>query len=130
MKIKILQNLLDQQPSVAGTTFLVGALYVLSIALTVFFCVLGLGLLIEGKFDILLFLNWVSRQFNLVLNEDQRQAIAYSFGSFSLILSVVFAAFIYLCRMVLKRNLFIIQMEEWIYNNITEISRPKTSKKK
>lgn len=129
MKIKILQNLLDQQPSVAGTTFIIGALYVVSIALTLFFLVLGLGLLLEGWMNILLFLNWVSRQFNLVLNDDQREAIAFSFGSFSLILSVVFAAFIYLCRMVLKRNLFIIQMEEWIYNNITEISRPKSSKK-
>ncbi len=131
MKIKELQTLLDQQPSVSANTLFVGILYVLAWILTLGFLILGLGLLLEGWFDWKLFLDWVSRQFGLILNEEQRSSISVSFGVFSLILGVVFGGVIYLCRWILQRNHFIIQMEDWVYNNLTDIKKisKKTLKK-
>ena len=128
MKIKELQLLLDSQPSVSGNTFLVGALYVISWALTVFFLILGIGLLLESLFSWKIFLEWVSRQFNLVLNEEQRQTIALSFGWFSLILAMVFSGVIYLCKMILRRNHYIIQTEEWLFQNVSEIKKSQRKK--
>lgn len=123
MKLKELQNLLDSQPSVSGSTILVGILFVVSCVLTFFFFILGIGLLLESFFEFKIFLDWVSKQLRLLLNIEQRQQIATSFGLFSLILAIVFGGVIYLCRMVLRRNHFIIQMEDWIYGNLTEIKR-------
>ena len=131
MKLKELQNLLDSQPSVSRSTILVGILFVVSCILTLFFFILGIGLLLESFFEFKIFLDWVSKQLRLVLNIEQRQQIATSFGLFSLILALVFGSFIYLCRMILRRNHFIIQMEDWIYGNLSEIKRTikKTTRK-
>ena len=123
MKLKDLQTLLDNRPSVSGNTFMVGALFVISCVFTAFFLILGIGLLLESWFDFKIFLDWVSRQLRIVLNDQQRDQIATSFGIFSLILAVVFGGVIYLCRMILRRNHFIIQIEDWIYNNLTEIKK-------
>ena len=45
---------------------------------------------------------------------------------------VIFGGFIYLCKMILCRNNFIIQMEEWIFQNLSEVRKPvrKTRKTK
>ncbi len=130
MRIKELQNLLDTQPSVSGSTFLVGTLYVISWILAAIFLVLGIGLLLESFFGFKIFLDWVSRQINLVLNEDQRTGIASSLGLICLILSVIFAGVIFLSKMVLNRNHYIIQMEDWIYTNLTEIKKTAAKRKK
>lgn len=132
MKLRELQTILDGQPSVTGNTFIVGFLYVVAILLAALFLVLGIGLFLEGWFDFNIFLDWVSRQFNLILNDDQRAVIAKNFGTFSLILAVIFGGFIYLCKMILSRNNFIIQMEEWIFQNLSEVRKPvrKTRKSK
>ena len=130
MKIKELQNLLDSQPSVSGSTIFVGILFVISCILAFFFFILGFGLLLESFFEFKIFLDWVSKQLRLVLNIEQRQQIANSFGIFSLILSAVFGGVIYLCRMILRRNHFIIQMEDWIYGNLSEIKRKVRKTKK
>lgn len=130
MKLKELQTILDSQPSVSGSTFLVGSLYVISWILAAVFLILGIGLLLESAFHFKIFLEWVSRNLNIALNEDQRWKIATSFGIISLILAVIFAGVIVLCRMILKRNHFIIQMDDWIYSNITEVTRRKTRTKK
>ena len=132
MKLRELQTILDGQPSVTGNTFIVGFLYVVAILLAALFLILGIGLFLEGWFDFKIFLDWVSRQFNLVLNDGQRAVIAKSFGTFSFILAVIFGGFIYLCKMVLSRNNFIIQMEEWIFQNLSEVRKPvrKTRKSK
>ena len=128
MKIKELQTLLDSQPSVSGSTFLVGSLYVLSWILATAFLVLGIGLLLEGFLGFRIFLDWVSKQINLILDESQRTQIATSFGTICLLLSAVFTGVIFLSKMVLKRNHYMIQMEDWIYANLTEIK--KTTRKK
>ena len=120
MRIKELQLLLNSQPSVSGNTFLVGALYVISWALTLFFLVLGVGLLSEGFLGWKIFLNWISRSIKLNLNNQQHQNIALSFGWISLALAVVFSGVIYLCKMVLRRNHYIIQIEEWLFQNISD----------
>lgn len=131
MKIKELQTLLDGQPSVSGSTFLVGTLYAVSWILAAGFFILGIGLFLEAAFDFKIFLNWVSRQLNLILNDDQRKGIAGSLGTLSLILSIIFVGVIFLSRMVLRRNNFIIQIEDWIYDNLSEIKKTtrKSSKK-
>ncbi len=130
MRLKELQTILDSQPSVSGSTFLVGALYIASWILLVAFLILGIGLLLESLFHFKIFLDWVSRQLNVLLNEDQRWKIATSFGLISVVLSAVFLGVIFLCRMVLNRNRFIIEMDEWIYTNITEVKRKAASKRK
>ncbi len=120
MRIKELQLLLNSQPSVSGNTFLVGALYVISWALILFFLVLGVGLLSEGFLGWKIFLNWISRSIKLNLNNQQHQNIALSFGWISLVLAVIFSGVIYLCKMVLRRNHYIIQIEEWLFQNIPD----------
>lgn len=130
MKIKELQSILDEQPSISGSTFFVGALYVVACALAAAFLILGLGLMLESLFHFKIFLDWLSQNLGLILNEDQRWKIATSFGLISIVLSAVFIGVIFLCRMILKRNHFMIQMEDWLYGNITEIRKRqrKTSK--
>lgn len=128
MKLKELQTLLDNQPSVSGNTFLVVSLYAISWALAIAFFVLAIGLLLEGSFDFKIFLDWVSRQLNLVLNTGQRTSIATSFGFLSLVLSAIFVGVIFLCRMILQRNHFILQVEDWIYENLSEVKQKRTTK--
>lgn len=130
MRLKELQNILDNQPSVSGSTFLVGALYVISIVLFLGFLVLGIGLLLESLFHYKIFLDWVSQQLHVVLNEEQRYKIATSFGLLSLFLSLVFFGVIFLCRMVLTRNKFIIDIDEWIYSNLSQITKRTATKSK
>lgn len=132
MKIRELQTLLNSRPSVSGSTYLVGALYVISCLLAAVFFILGVGLLLESLFHMKIFLDWLSRNLRIVLNEEQRWTIATSFGSISLILSCIFVGVIVLSRMILKRNHFIIQTEDWLYHNVPELTkRPlKTSRKK
>lgn len=130
MRLKELQNILDNQPSVSGSTFLVGALYVISIVLFLGFLVLGIGLLLESLFHYKIFLDWVSQQLHVLLNEEQRYKIATSFGLLSLFLSLVFFGVIFLCRMVLTRNKFIIDIDEWIYGNLSQITKRTATKSK
>lgn len=127
MRLIELENLLNNQPAVSGSTFLIGALYVVSIVLCVGFFVLGGGLLLESIFHYKIFLDWVSDKLHVILNEEQRWKIATSFGLLSLFLGIVFVGVIFLCRMVLNRNRFIIEIDDWIYGNLSGIK--KTAKR-
>lgn len=129
MRLRELQTIIDGQPSVSANTFLVGALYVVSWILFVAFLILGAGLFMESLLHYKIFLGWVSEQLNFALNEDQRWKIATSFGLLSLFLSAVFLGVIFLCRMVLNRNRFIIEIDEWIYANLSEIKKKPTTPK-
>lgn len=130
MKIKNLQSILDTQPSVSGNTFFIFLVWGISWLLTVAFFVLGVGLLLESALHYKIFLNFVSRQINLVLDEQQRWKISTSFGVISLILSFIFVGMIFICKMVLVRNHFIIQVEDWLISEIKEIKiKPRKSKK-
>jgi uncharacterized membrane protein YciS (DUF1049 family) len=128
MRIKELQTLLDGQPSVSGNTFIVGGWYVISCLLTLLFFVLGVGLLLESAFHFRIFLDWVSAKLRISLNEEQRWQIATTLGLISLVLAVVFAGVIFLCKMILNRNHFIIRMEDWIYGNLPEVRRTVRSR--
>ena len=129
MNDKNLQKIIDSQPSVSGSTFLVSALFVISwILMTVLF-ILAIGLFLESFLHYKIFLTWVSRQLNFSLNEDQRWKIATSFGLFSMFLSIVFLGVIFLCKMVLRRNHFIIEIEDWLFANIKEVRKPRPKKK-
>lgn len=130
MKIKELQTLLDSQPSMSGSTFLVGFLFVVSCLLSAFFIVLGIGLLLESTLHYRIFLDWVSRNLKLLLNEDQRSTIATTLGIISVILSFLFGGVIFLCRMILKRNHFIMQTEDWLYDNVIEVKRKTSARKR
>jgi hypothetical protein len=77
-----------------------------------------------------IFLNFVARQINLILDENQRWALSSSFGIVSLLLAGIFASMIVICKMVLVRNHFIIQLEDWLISEIKEIKiKPRKSKK-
>ncbi len=130
MKIRQLQTLLDTRPSVSGSTFLVSALYIISWVLAAAFLLLGIGLLAESLFHARLFLNWVARQLNLMLNEGQRWNIAMTLGIISLALGVIFSGVIFLSKMVLKRNHFIIETEDWLYANVSELHKKPTPAQK
>lgn len=130
MKIRNLQSILDTQPSVSGNTFFIFLVWGISWLLAVTFFVLGVGLLLESALHYKIFLNFVSRQINLVLDEQQRWKISTSFGVISLILSFIFVGMIFICKMVLVRNHFIIQIEDWLISEIKEIKiKPRKSKK-
>ena len=59
MKIRELQGLLNGKPSVSGSTFLVGSLYVAGVVFAVAFLVLGIGLLMESFFHLKIFLPYL-----------------------------------------------------------------------
>ncbi|HPW88214.1 hypothetical protein SAMN05421789_103127 [Kaistella chaponensis] len=128
MNEKNLQKIIDTQPSVSGSTFLVSTLFIISWLLMVGLFVLSIGLFLESYLHYKIFLDWVSRQLNFGLNEEQRWKIAVSFGLFSLFLSIIFLGVIFLCKMVLRRNHFIIQIEDWIFANMKELKKPKITK--
>ncbi len=130
MNFTNLQKILDKQPSVSGNTYFVSAVYVLSWILMVSFFVLALGLLLESTLHFKIFLDWVARQLNFELTTDQRFKIATSLGWISLFLSAVFGGMIYVAKMVLVRNHFIIEIEDWIFHNIKEIQKKPAKSKK
>ena len=93
------------------------------------FFVLGIGLLLESALHYKIFLDFVSRQINLVLDPVQRWKISTSFGVIYLILSFIFVGIIFISKMVLVRNHFIIQIEDWLISEIKEIKiKPRKSK--
>lgn len=130
MKIKELQTILDAQPSVSGNTYFIFIIWGISWLLAITFFILGIGLLLESLLHYKIFLNFVARQINLVLDENQRWTLSSSFGILSLILAAIFGSMIFICRMVLVRNHFIIQLEDWLISEVKEIKiKPRKSRK-
>ena len=130
MKIKELQNILNTQPSVSGNTYFIFLVWGISWLLAVSFFILGIGLLLESMLHYKIFLDFVARQINLILDENQRWALSSSFGIVSLLLAGIFASMIVICKMVLVRNHFIIQLEDWLISEVKEIKiKPRKSKK-
>lgn len=130
MKIKELQNILNAQPSVSGNTYFIFFVWGISWLLAVAFFILGIGLFLESMLHYKIFLNFVARQINLILDENQRWVLSSSFGIVSLLLAGIFASMIVICKMVLVRNHFIIQLEDWLISEIKEIKiKPRKSKK-
>ncbi len=130
MKIKELQTILDAQPSVSGNTYFIFIIWGISWLLAITFFILGIGLLLESLLHYKIFLDFVARQINLVLDENQRWTLSSSFGILSLILAAVFGSMIFICRMVLVRNHFIIQLEDWLISEVKEIKvKPRKSRK-
>lgn len=130
MKTKELQNILDKQPSVSGNTFFIFLVWGISWLLAIFFFVLGIGLLLESALHYKIFLDFVSRQINLVLDPEQRWKISTSFGVICLILSFIFVGMIFISKMVLVRNHFIIKIKDWLISEIKEIKlKPRKSRK-
>ena len=130
MKIKELQTILDAQPSVSGNTYFIFIIWGISWLLAITFFILGIGLLLESLLHYKIFLDFVARQINLVLDENQRWTLSSSFGTLSLILATIFGSMIFICRMVLVRNHFIIQLEDWLISEVKEIKvKPRKSRK-
>ena len=130
MKIKELQNILNTQPSVSGNTYFIFFVWGISWLLAVAFFILGIGLLLESMLHYKIFLDFVARQINLILDENQRWALSSSFGIVSLLLAGIFVSMIVICKMVLVRNHFIIQLEDWLISEVKEIKiKPRKSKK-
>ena len=130
MKIKELQNILNTQPSVSGNTYFIFLVWGISWLLAVAFFILGIGLLLESMLHYKIFLDFVARQINLILDENQRWALSSSFGIVSLLLAGIFASMIVIGKMVLVKNHFIIQLEDWLISEVKEIKiKPRKSKK-
>ena len=130
MKIKELQNILNTQPSVSGNTYFIFLVWGISWLLAVSFFILGIGLLLESMLHYKIFLDFVARQINLILDENQRWALSSSFVIVSLLLAGIFSSMIVICKMVLVRNHFIIQLEDWLISEVKEIKiKPRKSKK-
>lgn len=127
MKIKELQNILNNQPSVSGNTFFIFLIWGLSWLFAITFLVLGIGLLLESALHYKIFLDFVSRQINLVLDQEQRWKISTSFGIISLVLAFIFVGMIFISKMVLVRNHFIIQIEDWLLSEFKDV-KVKTRK--
>lgn len=121
MKIKELQNILNTQPSVSGNTFFIFLIWGLSWLFGITFLVLGIGLLLESALHYKIFLDFVSRQINLVLDQEQRWKISTSFGIISLVLAFIFVGMIFISKMVLVRNHFIIQIEDWLLSEFKDV---------
>ena len=130
MKIKQLQSILDQQPSVSGNTYFIFIVWGISWLFALVFLLLGIGLLLESLLHYKIFLDTVAQKLHLVLNEEQRWNISTSLGWLSIILALVFGAMKNICKMVLVRNHFIILLEEWLISEIKEVKiNRKISKK-
>ena len=56
----------------------------------IFLFVLSMGLFLESFLHYRIFLEWVSKQLQFGLNDEQRWKIATSFGLVSLFLSIIF----------------------------------------
>ena len=130
MKIKQLQSILDQQPSVSGNTYFIFIVWGISWLFALVFLLLGIGLLLESLLHYKIFLDTVAQKLHLVLNEEQRWNISTSLGWLSIILALVFGAMIYIWKIVLCRNHVIILLEEWLISEIKEVKiNRKISKK-
>ena len=130
MKIKQLQSILDQQPSVSGNTYFIFIVWGIYWLFALVFLLLGIGLLLESMLHYKIFLDTVAQKLHLVLTHEQRWNISTSLGWLSLILAFVFGAMIYICKMVSVRNHFIILLEEWLISEIKEVKiNRKISKK-
>ena len=130
MNIKELQKILDTQPSVSGNTYFIFFVWGISWLFAVAFFILSIGLFLESMLHYKIFLDFVARQINLILDENQRWALSSSFGIVSLLLAGIFASMIVICKMVLVRNHFIIQLEDWLISEVKEIKiKPRKSKK-
>lgn len=130
MKIKELQNILDAQPSVSGNTYFIFIVWGFSWLLAIAFFILGMGLLLESLFHYKIFLDFVAEKLNLLLSEEQRWKISSSLGFLSLFLAGIFVSMIFICKMVLTRNHFIIQLEDWLTSEVREIKvKPRRTKK-
>ena len=129
MKLKELEQILHHRPSVSGNTFGVFALLIAAIVLSAAFLLLGTGLLIESWLGYRIFLNSVASGIGIVLDDEQRYVIALSLGLICLILAAIFAAVIMICRMVLRRNQFIIELEDWLLANISDLQKTAAKRK-
>lgn len=126
MKLKQLQTIIDRRPAVTTNTFLISALFAASLFLAAIFLILGLALILEGLFEFKIILNTVADALKMNPNEDQRRNISLVLGFISVLLAVVYAVAARVSKMVLQRNSFILDMEDWIAQNIKEIVLNKT----
>ena len=74
MKIKQLQSILDQQPSVSGNTYFIFIVWGISWLFALVFLLLGIGLLLESLLHYKIFLDTVAQKLHLVLgfNGDKK----------------------------------------------------------
>lgn len=121
MKIKELENILLCTPSVSGNTFGVVALMILAGILGGTCLILGLGLMLESWLGYQIFLNSITSGIGVTVPDDRRASVAMMFGLICLILAVIFLGVWRICKMVLRRNQFIIDLEDWIEANISPV---------
>lgn len=133
MKINELENILQRTPSVSGNTYGVVALMIFGGILGAACFILSLGLFLESWLGHDIFMNSISSLLRLALPEEQRAGVALTFGLIGLVLAVIFLGVVRICKMVLRRNQFIMELEDWIADNISSLpkksSRARSAKK-
>lgn len=130
MNTKNIQTLLDKQPNASENTYLVFILLGISWVLMIVLFILAIGLWIENLSHYSIFLDWLVQKTALKITptEEQRSSFSLCFGLLCFGLSLVFLGGIFLCRMILHRNQFILEIEDWLFANIASIQK-KTPKK-
>ncbi len=119
MNIKSLEKMYAEKPSVLRSTYLVFVFWVLGWILMLAFLGLAIGLLLESAFEYRYFIDWILKSFklNFPFSDDERWKFATTFGLISLFLSIFFLGTVILCKMILHRNKFILELEDWLKIN-------------
>lgn len=119
MNIKSLEKMYAEKPSVLRSTYLVFVFWVLSWILMLAFLGLAIGLLLESAFEYRYFIDWIFKSFklNFPFSDYERWKFATTFGLISLFLSIFFLGTAILCKMILHRNKFILELEDWLKIN-------------
>jgi hypothetical protein len=101
-------ELLDKRPSVIRNSFVIGLVQLLSWIIGTSLFIVGISILIHNfVYDELL------ARFDIVKELDN--TLMNSIGISSLVVGLLLFAIIRLCKMLIKRNLFLLELDEWRY---------------
>jgi len=104
-----LNELLDNRPNAIGNTFVIVVIRFISGLMGTALFIVGVSILIHN-----LVYDEFLAQFNVVEDLDNRTMNII--GSVAFIVGILFFGVVRLCSMLIKRNLFLLELDEWRYN--------------
>lgn len=104
-----LNELLDNRPSAIGNTFVIVVIRFISGLIGTALFIVGVSILIHN-----LVYDEFLAQFNIV--EELGKRTMNIIGGVAFIVGVLFFGVVRLCSMLIKRNLFLLELDEWRYN--------------
>lgn len=100
-------ELLDNRPSAIRNTLVIGVVRILAWLIGIALFIVGLSILTQ---------NFVYKQFlTQFINENVDNTTTNIIGIFLIILAVLLFFVVRLCKMLIKRNLFLLELDEWRY---------------